>query len=124
MSDVFLMQALQHSVHDLLVWIGFGTMVGLVAKALLPGRDPGGAIGTMITGILGSFMGCGLLLLMRVTADVNPISALGFAAGIGGATILLLLYRLLANSFVREPVDHVLPNQTTRTYHRRRRRVA
>src|SRR4051812_10450765 len=36
-----------------LMWIGFGTLVGLVAKWLLPGKDPGGAFATLVIGIIG-----------------------------------------------------------------------
>ena len=36
----------------ILIWIGFGTFVGLGAKALMPGRDPGGSVATLLMGIL------------------------------------------------------------------------
>ena len=41
-----------------LTWIGFGTVVGLAAKAVMPGRDPGGAIATVMMGIAGTLIGC------------------------------------------------------------------
>lgn len=126
MPDANLTHVLQQAAHDLLVWVGFGTLVGLAAKALMPGRDPGGAIGTMLMGIAGSLIGCGVLLLFDTNYRITPISPLGFVAGTGGAFLLLLFYRLLSNSYVVEPVDGEAPSQggTTVTYYRRRRRRA
>ncbi|HBL46963.1 MAG TPA: transglycosylase, partial [Planctomycetaceae bacterium] len=45
---------LQEAVNEMLVWVGFGTLVGLAAKAIMPGKDPGGAVSTMLMGIGGS----------------------------------------------------------------------
>ncbi len=42
--------------NDVLVWIGFGTVVGLLAKGIMPGRDPGGAIATVLMGIGGTIL--------------------------------------------------------------------
>ena len=47
----------QQLAHDLLAWVGYGTLVGLVAKAIMPGRDPGGAVATLAMGIGGSIIG-------------------------------------------------------------------
>ena len=44
-----------------LEWVGFGTLTGLLAKAIMPGKDPGGAIATMAMGIGGTVIGCGVL---------------------------------------------------------------
>ena len=52
---------LQEAVNEMLVWVGFGTLVGLAAKAIMPGKDPGGAVSTMLMGIGGSVVGCGTL---------------------------------------------------------------
>ena len=41
---------LKHWCELMLVWIGFGTVTGLAAKALMPGRDPGGSIATLVMG--------------------------------------------------------------------------
>ena len=51
--------------HDLLSWIGFGTVVGLLGKAALPGKDPGGAVATVVLGILGSVIGAALIGMAR-----------------------------------------------------------
>lgn len=128
MADPNLAQILDHAAHELLMWVGFGTLVGLTAKAIMPGRDPGGAIGTLLMGIAGSLIGCGVLLLFDTSFRVTPISPLGFAAGTGGAFILLLFFRILSNSYVVEAVDgrtNATGAATVTTYYRRRnRRVA
>src|SRR3712207_2794919 len=48
--------------HDLLSWVGFGTIVGLLAKAILPGKDPGGALATVCIGVMGSIIGAALVV--------------------------------------------------------------
>ena len=48
----------------ILMWVGFGTFVGLLAKALMPGRDPGGPIATLLMGITGVIIGCGVYTLV------------------------------------------------------------
>jgi uncharacterized membrane protein YeaQ/YmgE (transglycosylase-associated protein family) len=92
----------QEWTHTLLLWIGYGTVVGLVAKAVLPGRDPGGALATVITGVLGSLVGAGILVFLWDGARVTPISPLGFVVATAGAGLLLLVYRLLAGKLFTE----------------------
>ena len=85
MADSNLIAVAQQAAHELLVWVGFGTLVGLTAKAIMPGRDPGGAVGTLLMGIAGSLIGCGILLLFDTSYRITPISPLGFIAGtVGG----------------------------------------
>ena len=105
MNNPELLEILQRSIHDLLTWIGFGTVVGLAAKALMPGKDPGGAIGTMLMGVAGTFIGCGILLFFWDGARVTPISPFGFAAATGGAFLLLLFYRVFAGTMFVEAED-------------------
>jgi uncharacterized membrane protein YeaQ/YmgE (transglycosylase-associated protein family) len=127
MADPNLAQVLDHAAHELLIWIGFGTLVGLTAKAIMPGRDPGGAIGTLLMGIVGSLIGCGVLLLFDTNLRITPISPLGFAAGTGGAFLLLIFFRILSNSYVVEAVDGRVterPGTAVTTYYRRRGRRA
>lgn len=127
MPDANLMAVLQQAAHELLVWVGFGTLVGLAAKGLMPGRDPGGAVGTMLMGICGSLIGCGVLLLFNTSYKITPISPLGFCAGTVGAFVLLLFYRLLSNSYIVEAVDGNVSNKTgtvVTNYGRRSRRKA
>jgi uncharacterized membrane protein YeaQ/YmgE (transglycosylase-associated protein family) len=96
---------LQQAAHEVLLWVGFGTLVGLAAKAIMPGRDPGGALGTTLMGIVGSVLGCGVVAFFWQGQRIMPISTAGFAAGTGGAFIILLFYRLLAGTFFVEAED-------------------
>ena len=96
------MDAVRNGFNFLLTWIGYGTVVGLVAKAILPGKDPGGAVATVIVGILGAIMGAGTLLFFWEGARVSPISPFGFVVATLGAILLLIVYRLLAGRIFRE----------------------
>lgn len=80
--------------HYLLIWIGFGTLVGLLAKSIFPGRDPGGAFATLIIGILGSVIGAGVLIFFS-GLKVTPISIVGFPVALVGTMLILFSYRLL-----------------------------
>jgi uncharacterized membrane protein YeaQ/YmgE (transglycosylase-associated protein family) len=75
-----------------LVWIVFGLIVGAVAKFLMPGRDPGGIIVTMILGIVGALLGGWLGQAVGWYAPGEPA---GFFMAVVGAIIVLLIYRLL-----------------------------
>ncbi|HEY0983862.1 MULTISPECIES: GlsB/YeaQ/YmgE family stress response membrane protein [unclassified Schlesneria] len=127
MAEPTLVATIELLAQEALMWIGFGTIVGLSAKALMPGRDPGGAIGTMLMGIVGSLIGCSILLLFDTSFKITPISPIGFAAGTIGAFLLLFFFRLLSNSYVVEAVDGKVsgrPGTVVTTYHRRRTRKA
>ena len=110
----------EQSINELLVWVGFGTLVGLAAKAAMPGRDPGGAVATMLMGIGGSVIGCGVVLFFWRDAEIDPISGKGFVAATIGAFTLLAFYRLLAGTFFAEGNDY--DNQLAHRARRRRRR--
>ena len=123
MIDPKLLKAMDETAHAMLEWIGFGTLVGLTAKAIMPGRDPGGAVVTLVIGIAGCVIGCGIAMYAFDSPRLTPISTLGFFASTGGAFILLALYRLMAGRVVREGVDpDVIPLDAPRR--RRRRRAA
>jgi uncharacterized membrane protein YeaQ/YmgE (transglycosylase-associated protein family) len=100
----------QQWANDILVWIGFGTLVGLLAKAIMPGRDPGGPVATLLMGIGGTVIGCGLVSYFSQGQRVTPISPLGFAVATGGAFIILFFYRLLGGKIFPEgvPVKRVV----------------
>ena len=102
MADSELMSVVEQSIHELLVWVGFGTLVGLAAKGIMPGRDPGGTVATLLMGIGGSVIGCGLITFFWDGQRITPISPAGFAAATGGAFLLLFFYRLLSGSFFAE----------------------
>lgn len=86
----------ERSLHEFLEWVGFGTVVGLTAKAIMPGKDPGGAVATLFMGIIGTVIGCGTLGFFLPQANVTPISMWGFIAGTSGAFLLLAMYKVLS----------------------------
>lgn len=73
-------------------WIVFGLIVGAVAKLLMPGRDPGGFIITILLGIAGALLGG---FLGRSLGWYGPNDTAGFLMALLGSIILLLLYRFL-----------------------------
>jgi uncharacterized membrane protein YeaQ/YmgE (transglycosylase-associated protein family) len=121
MPDAEMMKAVEQALHEFLMWVGFGTLVGLLAKAIMPGRDPGGAVATLMMGIAGSVIGCGSLMFFWEGSRVSPLSFVGFIAAIAGAFVLLLFYRILAGGFFveAEAGEQVLHQ----SYRRRRRRL-
>ncbi len=96
MENAEFAQLAQDWTNDILVWIGFGTVIGLLAKAIMPGRDPGGAIATLAMGIGGTVIGCGVVGFFFEGQRVTPISPLGAVVATAGAFIILLFYRLLS----------------------------
>ncbi|MCS7304872.1 MAG: GlsB/YeaQ/YmgE family stress response membrane protein [Thermoguttaceae bacterium] len=102
MDSAAVMEQVQILAQDVLMWVGFGTLVGLLAKAIMPGRDPGGAVATLLMGIAGTVLGCAILSYFYAGVRVSPISPLGFVAGTGGAFILLAFYRILGGFWFRE----------------------
>ncbi len=76
-------------------WIIFGLIAGVVAKLLMPGRDPGGCIITMLLGIAGAFVG-GFLYRLLTGQEVFFQFYLGsLVVAILGAIVILAIYRLL-----------------------------
>jgi uncharacterized membrane protein YeaQ/YmgE (transglycosylase-associated protein family) len=79
----------------ILSWILFGLIAGAVAKFIMPGKDPGGCIGTVIIGILGAVIGGFLGNALFGISTVTGFDLQSFGIAILGAIILLSLYRLL-----------------------------
>jgi uncharacterized membrane protein YeaQ/YmgE (transglycosylase-associated protein family) len=79
---------------QILGWLLFGLFVGIIAKLLTPGRDPGGIIVTILIGIVGSFLGGGISYLLFGARDVYHPA--GWILSILGAIVLLLAYRAIA----------------------------
>ena len=81
----------------ILGWIILGLLAGAIAKAILPGDDPGGIIVTMIIGIVGALLGG---FLAQVLFDTKPLDEFfdlsTWLTAVVGAIILLVLYRLVA----------------------------
>ncbi len=74
-------------------WIVFGLIVGVIAKLLMPGRDPGGIIVTMLIGVAGALLGG---FVGRAMGLYGPEDAAGIFMSIIGAVVLLLGYRMIA----------------------------
>lgn len=73
-------------------WIVFGLIVGAIAKLLMPGRDPGGFIVTMLLGIAGAVAGG---YLGRALGWYGPQDGAGFLMSLLGAIVLLFIYRMV-----------------------------
>jgi uncharacterized membrane protein YeaQ/YmgE (transglycosylase-associated protein family) len=86
----------------ILGWIILGLLAGVIAKAILPGDDPGGFIITAIIGIVGALLGG---LVARALGLGDPIDEFfdisTWIAAIVGAIVLLLAYRLVAGRRTR-----------------------
>ena len=79
-----------------IIWLCIiGLIVGAVARLLLPGRDNIGVLGTILLGIVGSFVGGFLENLWKYhTVSVHSFHAVGLIGSVVGAFVLLLLFRL------------------------------
>ena len=69
-----------------------GLIVGAIAKLLMPGKDPGGCIITILLGLAGSFVGG---YLGQVLGLYSPGQPAGWIGSVLGAMLLLLIYRLI-----------------------------
>ncbi len=76
----------------ILSWIVFGLVIGIIAKLLMPGRDPGGFIVTILLGIAGALVGG---FIGRAMGLYGPGQSAGWFMSILGAIILLALYRMM-----------------------------
>jgi uncharacterized membrane protein YeaQ/YmgE (transglycosylase-associated protein family) len=78
---------------SVLGWILFGLVVGIVARFLMPGRDPGGFVITIVLGIVGALLGGWIGRAAGWYQQGDPV---GFLMAVIGAIILLVLYRMFA----------------------------
>jgi len=78
----------------ILSWIIMGLIVGVLAKWIMPGKDPGGIIVTICLGIAGAFVG-GFVGSLLGLGSVTGFNAGSFLLATGGAVMLLVLYRTL-----------------------------
>jgi len=105
MPDFALSPTAQHWVYIVLVWVGFGTLAGLLAAVVFPWRRPAGPFWALVTGIVGSTIGLLGLNWLFPGRELNPISPLGFLSATIGALVLLVLYRLGWAIFGKSPND-------------------
>ena len=75
----------------ILGWIIFGLVIGALAKLVMPGRDPGGIIVTMLIGIVGSLLGG---FVGQALGLYGPNDVAGFFMSLLGAILLLAIYRM------------------------------
>lgn len=73
-------------------WIVIGLIAGAIAKLLMPGRDPGGCIVTIILGIAGALLAG---FIGQAIGWYGPGERAGFVAAVVGAFLILLVYRLV-----------------------------
>ena len=78
--------------YGILGWIIIGLLAGGLAKLLMPGRDPGGCIVTILLGVAGALLAG---YLGRAVGWYKPGDSAGFVAAVVGAFLILLIYRLI-----------------------------
>lgn len=78
----------------ILTWIFMGLIVGILAKVLMPGKDPGGLIITILLGVAGAFVG-GFIATAIGFGSVTGFNVRSLIIATVGAMILLLVYRML-----------------------------
>jgi uncharacterized membrane protein YeaQ/YmgE (transglycosylase-associated protein family) len=105
MQGLELSQTAQHWVNVVLIWVGFGTLAGLLARMILPAQQPSGPVLTLLLGIVGSLLGLLALSYLFRGRELNPISPLGFLAATAAAFLLLLLHRGLCACLFKRKDD-------------------
>lgn len=76
----------------ILAWILFGLVIGIIAKVLMPGRDPGGFIITILLGVAGALLGG---FVGRAMDFYGEGQTAGWIMSILGAVLLLAVYRMM-----------------------------
>jgi uncharacterized membrane protein YeaQ/YmgE (transglycosylase-associated protein family) len=76
----------------IVVLLVIGLIAGAIARFLVPGRDDFGLIGTLVLGVIGSFVG-GLLAVALTDRTMDDFGASGLLGSIAGAVVALLVYR-------------------------------
>lgn len=82
-------------VMGLLSWIVFGLIAGAIAKFLIPGKDPGGCIVTIIVGVVGAVLG-GFLATQLGYGGISGFDLRSFVIAVIGSIVLLILWRLIS----------------------------
>ncbi len=86
--------------YNLISWIVFGLVAGVIAKLLMPGRDPGGCVITMLLGIAGAIIGGFLAQVLGIAGETGRFGDRGFLIrlvfAVLGAVVILAVYRMIA----------------------------
>ena len=80
--------------NGLLAWIGMGLIAGVLGKFLLPGRDGGGLLKTILVGIVGALLG-GWIGAQAGIGSVHDFSLRSIGIATGGAILLLVIFRMV-----------------------------
>jgi uncharacterized membrane protein YeaQ/YmgE (transglycosylase-associated protein family) len=78
----------------IVTWIVLGLVAGVLAKMLMPGRDPGGLTVTIVIGVAGALVG-GYIATQLGYGNISGFDMRSLAIAVGGAILLLFLHRLL-----------------------------
>jgi len=80
---------------NILTWILFGLVAGALAKLILPGKDPGGCLMTILIGVAGALVGGFLGTEVFGFGTVTGFNLRSLAIAVFGSVLLLILYRLV-----------------------------
>ncbi|MEU3065788.1 GlsB/YeaQ/YmgE family stress response membrane protein [Streptomyces sp. NPDC006906] len=87
---------------SIIAWILIGLLAGAIAKTLMPGKDPGGCLITMVIGIVGGLLGGWLGKVIFGVDSIDGFFSLStWIAAVVGSVIVLAVYRLLAGNRAR-----------------------
>lgn len=78
----------------ILSWIVFGLFAGFVAKFIMPGKDPGGCIITVVIGVIGAVVG-GYIGTLLGFGGISGFDLKSFLIAVAGSVLLLLIYRMV-----------------------------
>ena len=79
--------------HGLIGWLLIGLVAGALGKLIMPGKDPGGIIVTIVLGIAGALLAFYVTPLLHL--EVRDSTWQAYAAATAGSVVLLILYRLI-----------------------------
>jgi uncharacterized membrane protein YeaQ/YmgE (transglycosylase-associated protein family) len=82
---------------NIIAWIVVGLIGGVIGKALLPGRDPGGFVITVLLGIVGAILGGFLSIALGLGNGVDDFDVGTIVLAVAGTMILLLGFRMVAS---------------------------
>lgn len=87
---------------NIIWWLIVGLIAGLIARAVVPGRDSLGWVGTIVLGLIGSVVGGFLMSMISSGKDADAFNPAGLLGSIIGAIVALLVWRAVNN---RHPVS-------------------